>query len=221
MSSSDGEAGRSARKQYEVRAREHQTKHEKLFGTKVAKIISFLVGNSKNISAWSKGADGEKRVGEFLDKFAEDNGFYVLHDRAIPGSKANIDHILISSRGIFVIDAKNYTGPIRIKEYGSAFKPKEILYVGNRNQTRLVESVKKQVATVANFLEKQNQLVPVYGMLAFVDADFPLLFKPQNIDGVLINGKGIEAGIISTEFSPNLDIEKISEILKKVFPAKS
>ena len=36
----------------------------------------------------------------------------VLHDRRIPGSKANIDHIAITAAGIWVIDAKRYKGDV-------------------------------------------------------------------------------------------------------------
>jgi len=32
----------------------------------------------------------------------------VLHDRAIPGSRANIDHIGIGPTGVWVIDTKRY-----------------------------------------------------------------------------------------------------------------
>lgn len=42
--------------------------------------------------AWKVGAEGERRVAEVL---AEAQGVEVLHDRRIPGSKANIDHIAI------------------------------------------------------------------------------------------------------------------------------
>jgi hypothetical protein len=34
----------------------------------------------------------------------------VLHDRRIPGTQANIDHIAITSTGIYVIDAKRHVG---------------------------------------------------------------------------------------------------------------
>jgi hypothetical protein len=36
----------------------------------------------------------------------------VLHDLAVPGSPANIDHLVIGPSGVFVIDSKQWTGSI-------------------------------------------------------------------------------------------------------------
>lgn len=37
---------------------------------------------------------------------------HALHDRRVPGTRANIDHIAVSSSGGSVIDAKKYTDQI-------------------------------------------------------------------------------------------------------------
>jgi hypothetical protein len=217
---SEGEAGRSAREQFEKRVATSRAKRIDFFGPRFGKFLNFLIGDSTSTAAWRKGASGEAAVGEFLSKFAAENDFYVLHDRAIPGSKANIDHLLISDRGVFVIDAKNYTGLIQIRGEGNFFNSREVLYVGNRNQSKLVDGVKKQVLIVANALAKLNSEIPVTGMLAFVEADFPILFKPQAIDGVLINSKGISSSVFSKAVIKGIDLAAIANFLKKAFPAK-
>ncbi|MGO9962358.1 MAG: nuclease-related domain-containing protein [Acidimicrobiales bacterium] len=33
----------------------------------------------------------------------------ILHDRRVPGSPANIDHLVIGPNGVFVVDAKNFS----------------------------------------------------------------------------------------------------------------
>ncbi len=38
----------------------------------------------------------------------------MLHDRRIPGSRANIDHIAIATSGVWVIDAKRYKGKVQV-----------------------------------------------------------------------------------------------------------
>jgi hypothetical protein len=38
----------------------------------------------------------------------------VLHDRRIPGSRANIDHIAIAATGVWVIDSKRYKRKLQI-----------------------------------------------------------------------------------------------------------
>jgi hypothetical protein len=42
----------------------------------------------------------------------------VLHDLAIPGSAANIDHLVIGPGGVVVIDTKQYRGRLYLDRYG-------------------------------------------------------------------------------------------------------
>jgi Nuclease-related domain len=37
----------------------------------------------------------------------------VFHDLAVPGSPANVDHLVIGPTGLFVIDSKQWTGSIQ------------------------------------------------------------------------------------------------------------
>ena len=37
----------------------------------------------------------------------------VFHDLAVPGSDANVDHLVIGRSGVFVIDSKQWTGEVR------------------------------------------------------------------------------------------------------------
>ena len=51
------------------------------------------------------GRDGEREVAEVLDWLKQD-GAQVIHD--LPTSKSNIDHVVISTRGIYVMETKNW-----------------------------------------------------------------------------------------------------------------
>ena len=57
--------------------------------------------------AWRTGAFGEERTGELLGPL-EAEGFRIIHDRLIPRSRANIDHIVVGPPGIFIVETKNY-----------------------------------------------------------------------------------------------------------------
>jgi hypothetical protein len=220
MMASDGEAGRSAREQSEKKILNIQDRRVKSFGPKLGRILNLLIPDAHSTKSWSKGFDGEFAVGKLLDNFSEENEYFVLHDRKIPKSNANIDHIFISDRGVFVIDAKNYRGPIRLRDSSGSVNGREVLFIGKRNQTRLVDGVKKQVSTVETALKSVGFDVPVVGMLAFFNADFPILFKPEKVDGVLINGKGIEVCILSQPKMENTPTEKVSNFLREYFPSK-
>jgi hypothetical protein len=58
-------------------------------------------------TAWRTGAIGEERTGELLEPL-EAEGFRIVHDRLIPGSRANIDHIVVGPPGVFIVETKNY-----------------------------------------------------------------------------------------------------------------
>ena len=63
---------------------------------------------------WAKGADGERRVAAELAALGPD--FLAVHDRLLhPGrSRVNLDHIVVTSAGVFVLDAKNWSGDVTV-----------------------------------------------------------------------------------------------------------
>jgi hypothetical protein len=72
---------------------------------------------SADSRAWRRGANGERRTARLLAPL-ERRGWAVLHDLAIPGSQANIDHLVIGPGGVLVIDSKQYRGRLRLDAYG-------------------------------------------------------------------------------------------------------
>jgi len=144
---SDGEAGGEARRKHEKFEDELRKRHEsrRPFQKFLAVLFDADTGLEKRSEAWQKGAIGEAAIGRELEALANKYEFVVLHDRKILGSSANIDHLLVTTFGVFVIDSKNYKGMVRI-DSGSAldFFSKETLYVGNRNQSKLFDGVKNR-----------------------------------------------------------------------------
>jgi hypothetical protein len=72
---------------------------------------------SPDAVAWRCGAAGERRTARLLDPL-ERQGWAVLHDLAVPGSRANIDHLVVGPGGVFVIDSKQYRGSLRLDSSG-------------------------------------------------------------------------------------------------------
>jgi hypothetical protein len=62
---------------------------------------------SPDAVAWRRGAAGERRTARLLAAL-ERHGWAVLHDLAIPGSRANLDHLAIGPAGVFVIDSDRH-----------------------------------------------------------------------------------------------------------------
>jgi hypothetical protein len=56
---------------------------------------------------------GERRTARLLGPLKR-HGRAILHDLAVPGSRANIDHLVIGPGGVFVVDSKQYRGRLRL-----------------------------------------------------------------------------------------------------------
>lgn len=62
------------------------------------------------LRALSQGIDGEKVVGQFLERLRE-QGYQVFHD--LIGTGFNVDHVLIGPAGVFTIETKTWSKPQR------------------------------------------------------------------------------------------------------------
>jgi hypothetical protein len=72
---------------------------------------------SADAVAWGRGAAGERRTARLLAPL-ERHGWEALHDLAVPGSRANLDHLVIGPGGVFVIDSKQYRGRLQLDPSG-------------------------------------------------------------------------------------------------------
>lgn len=66
-----------------------------------------ILGGYSSGTSWVKGDAGEKRMSEYLQQLPK--SFHVFNDVKLPGSRGNIDHIVVGPTGIFVIETKNYS----------------------------------------------------------------------------------------------------------------
>lgn len=140
-----------------------------------------MTPESQATKAWKIGAEGERRVAEVLGEVA---GIASLHDRLVPGSSANIDHIVVAPSGVYVIDAKKYTGKVETKNHGVFFRPDVHLYVGGRDRTKLVDGVLAQVNVVKGALGSAFPSVGVHGVLCFVGCNWDYFMRPLEVKGV-------------------------------------
>lgn len=163
-------------------------------------------------TAWESGSAGERRLGEVLDKLGT-VGYHHLGDRALPLSSANIDHLLVGPAGVFVIDAKAWTGEVHVLN-GE-------LRQGGRSRQRAIQSARSAALTVAAALEVLPEKVDVRPALCFVGQ--ARLGASKFINKVkLIDEEEIVSWI--RHFAEKLDptrIEETRQLLLSVFPAKS
>jgi hypothetical protein len=108
---------------------------------------------SPDAIAWRRGATGEQRTARLLSPL-ERQGWVVLHDLAVPGSRANLDHLVIGPGGVFVIDSKHYRGRLH-------FDPSGRLWHGRYPLTAVLGAVSFEADRAAQVLADPHVVVPI------------------------------------------------------------
>jgi Nuclease-related domain len=116
------------------------------------------------LRALKLGRDGERAVGQFLDRFRE-KGYHVFHD--IAGDGFNLDHVLIGPSGIFTIETKTHTKPFRGKST-IVFDGDRILLNGYAPDRDPVVQAKAQASWLRELLsESTGRKFDVWPMIVY------------------------------------------------------
>lgn len=231
-----GVAGGSAQREFERRQARDVARHEariieakaniqSVFGAGfVGKVATFLAVDDspprirRSTKAWATGAAGEEKVAARLDSLAE-LGVITLHDRKIPGTRANIDHLVITPWEVWVVDTKRYVEKkveFDVVDSFFGFGGRKRLRVGGRDKTDLVDGVEWQVRKVQ---EAVGPDIDVKGCLCFVDSEWPLLLADFSVRGVYICWpKKLAKTLLRTE-EARLDPEAVARRLATKFAA--
>lgn len=104
----------------------------------------------KQIKNLKLGRDGEKAVGQFLE-FLRANGAKVFHD--IVGDGFNIDHVVISTNGVFTIETKTYSKPATGKPSIQHFDTKLVID-GFESKTDILVQAKAEANCLTSLLKE-------------------------------------------------------------------
>lgn len=210
-----GEAGGSARKEYERRHQRRDQQIDQKWG-RLARVVRFLSDDPQSTKAWATGSGGEQRLGKSLVERLGDRGV-ILQDRKVPKTRGNIDHIAIASSGVWVIDTKKYKGRVECRNRGGLFKTDYRLYVGGRDRTRLAEQLEWQVEAVRTALADDG--VPIQAVVCFVDAEWKLFPEPFRIMGTwIVWGKRLAEMVAQPGPLGPSDVSRIADALAVALP---
>ena len=167
--------------------------------------------------AWARGSTGEKLLGEALERMHDAEQVVVLHDRRIPQTRANIDHIAVTRSGtVWAIDAKN-EGKVQRVDKGGWFTTDERLYVGRRDCTKLITSMAKQTEAIRSALGEpmiSEFDIETRAALCFVNAEWSLFAKPMLLNGVWVGwGKGLRERLAAPG---NLDADHLMLLARRI-----
>jgi hypothetical protein len=213
-----GTAGASAKREYERRVAKREERVKGKFGRRLGGALLAVTYEPQSTRAWATGARGEQELAAALAGVSD---VVALHDRRVPGTRGNIDHLVVGPAGLFVVDAKRYKARLRIRDKGGLFRTDNRLYVGGRDCSRLADNMGWQVKAVESVLASVEVAMPVTPVLCFIGIDWPLLFRPDSFRGVRLEDlKSLRKLIAAT---PALDpgaIEQLARLLASGFPPK-
>ncbi|MEJ2298469.1 MAG: nuclease-related domain-containing protein, partial [Woeseiaceae bacterium] len=157
-------------------------------------------------SSTARGARGERRVATTLRRQLSDDQYDLFHDITLDSSRGptQIDHIVVSRYGVFVIETKNYSGWI----FGDAASRHwtQVLY---RKKYRFMNPLRqnyKHVEAVKSLLGLSDQFI--FSVVVFVGkADFKTVL-PDNV--VYRHELG---GLIRSKNDPVLSAAEVESIV--------
>jgi hypothetical protein len=166
---------------------------------------------SRDVDAWFRGAEGEKRTGRYLAEL-EAAGFVVHNDRRGPGYGGNIDHIAIGPTGVWVIETKSYRGEVAILG--------DRLEINDRPSDKIVDQVYRESVAVQIALGDRltSRGITVAPVLCLHRAK--LGWSDKSVRGVrIVDGRGLVT--LLGDARPTLgdsDIQSLAADLDRLFP---
>ena len=91
-----------------------------------------------DIDRWRRGAVGERATASALARLPA-RRWRVWHDLRVPGSRANIDHLVVGPTGVWVVDTKSTTAPVTARWRRVCFGDRRLDTTAVRWETEIVE----------------------------------------------------------------------------------
>lgn len=121
------------------------------------------LGIRTTAGAFAMGAKGEREVGRKLNRWAAQNGWYVLHAVPVGQAGADIDHVVIAPFGVVTVNTKTTRTRVWVGEHGMTVGGKSVDYL---RKSRAEARRAKRLLDRATGLE-----VPVQAVIVFTGAD--------------------------------------------------
>jgi hypothetical protein len=114
---------------------------------------------ARSAALWERGAEGEEAVAAALEQLPSES-WTVFHDVKWPGRRyANVDHIVVGPSGVFVVDAKNWSGRVEVRD--------DVLRQNGRSRERDVAAAAEAGLAVAGLVPLVTPQL-VHPVLCFV-----------------------------------------------------
>jgi hypothetical protein len=167
------------------------------------------------VPAWRRASAAERRTEAQLRKL-ERGGYKTLHARAIPGSDAQIDHVVVGPTGVYAVDSEKWDRrlPVRVQSHRKLFH-------GPFNQKPRLDEARWEAAQASDLISKAlGREVTVVPSLAIYGPPIP--WRILNIREVdVFSGSMVRKWITKRERSlTTAEIESVYRAAERVLPPR-
>ena len=158
-----------------------------------------------------KGIVGEERIEEVLRNYPDD--YILVFNYEIPEPRiGDIDALLISPKGIFILESKNYNGTFRLS--GSDLYKKTRFRTYKLLIKDVIGQTKRQKETLERYLKNNGIEIPIYPFLVFTSNHFFVEQPSPQTEIFVTHYKLLPHEIYKFENLPNYSSELQEKILK-------
>ena len=122
------------------------------------RLTKALLRSDPERRSWLVGERGEQRAGKVLEKLASNVGGEIVYDVQLDNE--NIDVVAVLPTGIFVVEVKNWSGTVTLKN--------DVMFHGSRTPRRVHAQVVRQRTKLVELLDLKYA---VEGVIVFIPND--------------------------------------------------
>lgn len=163
-----------------------------------------------------KGTLGEKKISITLSKLQLPNST-IYHDLYIPtssGKTSQIDHLVLTPKGIFVIETRNYSGWIFGSE--TSYNWTQVIYKRKQKFYNPIKQNEGHIKALMHYLgEKSLSNVPIHSVIVFND-EVTLKFKEPFQHAIVTTRKHLLSEIRNVKSYSYLPLGQLQSIQKKI-----
>lgn len=135
---------------------------------------------------WTAAVESEQRFADMLDRELSKEAI-VLHDRPLEGARGHIDHLVVAPSGVWVIGANAHAGRIEQRPDDASGEVRRLLYVNNRDRTKLATKMSWQADAVHKHLALAGMdRAEVHSAICFTSAEWEVNGQPFMVDGTWV-----------------------------------
>ena len=130
--------------------------------------------------------------------------YALLHDLRLPGSKGNVDHLVVGPGGAFVVVLRRCSHTVEFRD-GE-------LWADSQSLSDVLAAAKVEAQLLAQLLR-----TPVVGVVALLDASLPAAI-PAKVSGVLVCTGDLIARVVTRGSHTLLPPHQVAEVSERALP---